>query len=236
MVSNMLKNSNCFKIEKNPVIFSWNICKRDDSFRGTFFCFFSLGTKTSNRNQSTFLFACSLGIKFVFTSTSEKLSSTPHFSSGHLAGASLCLSLYARRSQAINWRKNAMLNPKRWWRLVGRWCFFNKKTQWFFVGSKWIFWGFFWGFVLSLRSCCISKAFLSRKHLAFLIHQFGSCLWTKFEVLRFTMSPTPQASHPRCLQEPQDGPEVHALNRLLAKVVETEAGFLLIHGRLAAIS
>lgn len=50
------------------------------------------------------------------------------------------------------------------------------------------------------------------------------------------MSPTPQASHPRCLQEPQDGPEVHALNRLLAKVVETEAGFLLIHGRLAAIS
>ena len=31
-----------------------------------------------------------------------------------------------------------------------------------------------------------------------------------------------------CLQEPQDGPEVHALNRLLAKVVETEAGFLLI--------
>ena len=94
----------------------------------------------------------------------------------------------------------------------------------------------FLGFVLSLRSCCISKAFLSRKHLAFLIHQFGSSLWTQFKVLRFTMSPTSQTSHPRCLQEPQDGPEVHALNRLLAKVVETEAGFLLIHGRLAAIS
>lgn len=54
------------------MIFSWNICKRDDSFRGTFFCFFSLGTKTSkgnfhrNRNQSTFLFAFSLGIKCYF--------------------------------------------------------------------------------------------------------------------------------------------------------------------------
>lgn len=120
------------------------------------------------------------------------LSSTPHFSSGHLAGASLCLSLYARRSQAnqLDRKKRHGWTPKN----DGDWLeddvsSFNKKTSWSFVGSKWIFWGFFFGFVLSLRSCCISKAFLSRKHLAFLIHQFGSCLWTH---LRFWDSPCHQ--------------------------------------------
>lgn len=102
MVSNMLKNSNCFKIEKKTVIFSWNICKRDDSFRGTFFCFFSLGTKTSNRNQSTFFVCIFLRNQVLFLLPPLKsFQAQPYFSSGHLAAASLCFSLYARRSQAI---------------------------------------------------------------------------------------------------------------------------------------
>ena len=77
------------------------------------------------------------------------LSSTPHFSSGHLAGASLCLSLYARRSQANQLdRKKRHVEPQKMmaigWKMM--WAPLTKKHSDFLLVPN----GFFEGFFLVL--------------------------------------------------------------------------------------
>lgn len=176
------------------------------------------------------------------------LSSTPHFYSGHLAGASLCLALYARRSQAIIGPENSHVEPQKMMAIGWKMMFLYQQTPWFvwfqtdfvegvFVGFCFVIFGFCRSCLdfNSFRLICAGKTQPQTSCIE-MTHQFVFCLWTN---LRFWDSPWHQATNftmPQRLQEPRvDGPEVQALNRLLAKVVETEAG-VSFDWRLPAIS